>query len=140
MSLVGLLMGKLEVRLCNARSLEQNKMMVKEPGSKSYVESTAVVLLSKEDMDRYAIKNGDRVKVTTKFGSVIVRAYQTDETKKGIALMPNGPWFNSITDPEIDVTGYASLYVLNARIETTTEEVMDAEKLFEKLLGKDADE
>lgn len=133
-------MGKLEVRLCNARSLEQNKMMVKEPGSKSYVESTAVVLLSKEDMDRYAIKNGDRVKVTTKFGSVIVRAYQTDETKKGIALMPNGPWFNSITDPEIDVTGYASLYVLNARIETTTEEVMDAEKLFEKLLGKDADE
>lgn len=136
MSLVGLLMGKLEVRLCNARSLEQNKMMVKEPGSKSYVESTAVVLLSKEDMDRYAIKNGDRVRVATKFGSVVVRAYQTDETKKGIALMPNGPWFNSITDPEIDITGYASYYVLNARIETTTEEVMDAEKL----LGKDANE
>nr|MDO8080156.1 molybdopterin dinucleotide binding domain-containing protein [Candidatus Freyarchaeota archaeon] len=133
-------MGKLEVRLCNARSLEQNKMMVKEPGSKSYVESTAVVLLSKEDMDRYGIKNGDSVKVTTKFGAVVVKAYQTDETKKGIALMPNGPWFNSIADPDIDTTGNNSYYVLNAGIEATNEEVLGTEKLFGKLLGKDANE
>jgi formylmethanofuran dehydrogenase subunit D len=140
MSLVGLLMGKLEVQLCNARSIEQNKMMVKEPGSKSYVESTAVVLLSKEDMDRYGIKNGDSVRVTTKFGVVVVKAYQTDETKKGIALMPNGPWFNSITDPDIDITGNNSYYVLKASIEATSEEVLDTEKLFAKLLGKDANE
>lgn len=133
-------MGKMEVRLCNARSLEQNKMMVKEPGSKSYVESTAVVLLRKEDMDRYGIKNGDKVKVTTKFGAVVVKAYQTDETKKGIALMPNGPWFNSITDPDIDATGNNSYYVLNAAIEATSEEVLDTEKLFAKILGKDANE
>jgi len=71
---------------------------------------------------------------------VVVKAYQTDETKKGVALMPNGPWFNSITDPDIDATGYASYYVLNARIEATTEEVMNAEKLFEKMLGKDVNE
>jgi len=140
MSLAGLLLGKLEVRLCNARSLEQNKMMVEKPGSKSYVDSTAVVLLSKEDMGRYGLKNGDTVKVTTKFGAVVVKAYQTDETKKGLALMPNGPWFNSITDPDIDVTGYNSYYVLNAGIETTNEEVLDTEKLFGKLLGKDANE
>ncbi|WXG41088.1 MAG: molybdopterin dinucleotide binding domain-containing protein [Candidatus Freyarchaeum deiterrae] len=140
MSLVGLLMGKMELRLCNARSLEQNKMMVEKPGSKSYVESTAVVLLGKDDMGHYGLKNGDTVKVTTKFGTVVVKAYQTDETKKGIALMPNGPWFNSITDPDIDVTGFNSYYVLNASIETTNEEVLDTEKFFEKLLREDAHE
>jgi formylmethanofuran dehydrogenase subunit D len=140
MSLVGLLMGKLEVQLCNARSIEQNKMMVEEPGPKSYVDSTAVILLSKEDMGGRGIKNGDNVKVTTKFGTVVVSAYETDETKKGLALMPNGPWFNSITDPDMDVTGNNSCYVLNASIETTKEEVLDTEKLFEKLLGKETDE
>ncbi|MEX2705877.1 MAG: molybdopterin dinucleotide binding domain-containing protein [Candidatus Freyrarchaeum guaymaensis] len=140
MSLVGLLMGKLEVQLCNARSIEQNMMMVEKPGPKSYTDSTAVVLLNKEDMDRFAIKNGDNVKVTTKFGSVVVKAYETDETKKGLALMPNGPWLNSIIDPDMDVTGNNSCYVLKASIETTKEEVLDADKLLEKLLGKDADE
>ncbi|MGQ9720867.1 MAG: molybdopterin dinucleotide binding domain-containing protein [Candidatus Jordarchaeum sp.] len=140
MSLTGLLMGKLEVKLCNARSIEQNKMMVEEPGEKSYVESTAVILLSKEDMGSRGFKNGDNVKVTTKFGKVIVKAYETDETKKGLALMPNGPWFNSIMDPDIDVTGNNSCYVLKASIETTKEEVLNTEKLFATLLGKDADE
>ncbi len=140
MSLVGLLMGKLEILLCNARSIEQNRMMVENPDPKSYVDSTAVILMNKEDMGSRGIKNGDCVKVTTKFGSVVVKAYQTDETKKGLALMPNGPWLNAIIDPDIDVTGSNSCYVLKASIETTKEEVLDPEKLFGKLLGKDAND
>nr|HDO80991.1 hypothetical protein [Candidatus Bathyarchaeota archaeon] len=84
---------------------------------------------SKEDMGKNGVKNGDKVKVTTDHGNVVVKAYESDETKPGLALMPNGPWFNAISEKDIQVTWGEHYYLVKATLEVTSSEVTTLEEI-----------
>ncbi|MBS7288155.1 MAG: hypothetical protein KIH01_05290 [Candidatus Freyarchaeota archaeon] len=136
MSLLRLLAPKTEINICGVRSIEQS-IGKAERGLEGYIETTAVILMHKEDMGKVGVKNGDRVKVSSAYGTVIVKAYETDETNPGLALMPNGPWFNAITEGDIQVTWGGHYYLVRATLEATNKEVTRLEEIEKSFLEED---
>ncbi len=136
MSLLKLLVPKVEIAICSVRSVEQS-IGKAERGLKGYIETTAVILMNKKDMSKIGVKNGDNIKISSASGTVIVKVYETDETKPGLALMPNGPWFNAILEGDMQVTWGKHYYFVKAIVEATSGEVTKFEELEELFLGDD---
>ena len=69
----GMVDQKLKVTLITGRTIDQG--VGKEPGkgSKEYFENAAVCFIDVADMKKLGIRNGTNVRVTTQFGSVIVK-------------------------------------------------------------------
>ncbi|MEM1657772.1 MAG: molybdopterin dinucleotide binding domain-containing protein [Candidatus Jordarchaeales archaeon] len=135
LSLMRLLIPKVEVNVCNVRSVEQS-IRKAERGLAGYFETTAVVLMHKEDMKKIGVKSGDKVKVSSNYGAVIVKVYETDETKPGLVLMPNGPWFNTISGGDIQVTWGEHYYLVRATVEATSKEETKLEDIERDLFGE----
>jgi len=136
LSLLRLLVPKTEIDVCSVRSVEQS-IGKAEKGLEGYIETTAVILMHKEDMRKMGVKNGGKVKVSSAYGSVVVKVYETDETRPGLALMPNGPWFNAITGGDIQVTWGDHYYLVKAMLETTDKEVTRLEEIEENFTRED---
>ncbi len=88
---------KLHATLITGRTIEQGVGKEMGKGSPEYYDSCAVCFFDKSDMIKLGIKNGQTVKVTSKFGSVIVRAqkYQWG-TMPGMVFIPCGLWANAV--------------------------------------------
>lgn len=135
MSLLRLLIPKVEVNVCSVRSVEQS-IGKAERGLVGYLETTAVALMHKEDMKKIGVKNGDRVKISSNYGAVVVKVYETDETKPGLVLMPNGPWFNAISEGDIQVTWGGHYYLVKAVVEATSREETKLEEIEKAFTGE----
>lgn len=118
-----------EVELITGRTLEQGAT-VEEKLSKSYYDSVNYIELSEEDYNSLGLKEGDRVKVKTKFGEVVVFA-KKGELSKGIAFMPLGPYANLVIDPNTAGTGMPRFKGVKARIEKTEERVLNINEVLE---------
>jgi formylmethanofuran dehydrogenase subunit D len=92
---------KLRATLITGRTIEQGVGKEMGKGSIEYYESSAVCFFDKSDMIKLGIKNNSIVKVTSKFGSVIVKAqkYPWGEMP-GIVFIPCGTWANAICGDE----------------------------------------
>jgi len=99
------------------------------------MESVAVCEMNKEDMKKLGIKNGDRVKVTTEFGSVVLTAKKSRRIRSsGTAFVPYGPWANCIMGSDTDGTGMPLLKGVPARVEPTDEEVLSIRDLIGSIM------
>ncbi len=88
---------KLHATLITGRTIEQGVGKEMGKGSIEYYESSAVCFFDKADMVKLGIKNGTNVRVTSKFGSVIVKAqkYQWG-VMPGMVFIPCGSWANAV--------------------------------------------
>ncbi len=125
--------------LVTGRTIEQG--VGKEHGkmSKDYVENVAVCYLDPQDLKKLKIKEKTPVQVSTKYGSIVVRALKS---RRGphplIIFMPYGPWANAIVSPDTDSLGMPSLKGLAAEIEPALDKsVLSLEELLEKQFGKE---
>ncbi|MEM2906299.1 MAG: molybdopterin dinucleotide binding domain-containing protein [Candidatus Bathyarchaeia archaeon] len=105
--------------------------------SAAYKDSVAVCEFDSKDLDRLGTKAGRNVKVSTKHGSVVVKAVLTGQgPHPGIAFIPYGPWASMVTSPSTQGTGMPTTKGLKASIEPTDEPVLDLQSLLQKsLLG-----
>ena len=125
----------MRVTILTGRTIDQG--CGKEIGkmSKEYVESVAVCEMNEEDMKRLRIKDGDRVKVTTEFGSVVLTAKKSRRIRSpGTAFVPYGPWANCIMGSDTDGTGMPLLKGVPARLEPTDEEVSSIRDLINSIM------
>lgn len=102
------------------------------------MESVAVCQMDPEDMRELGIKENKNVRVTTDFGSVVVKAVKS---KRGphpkVIFIPYGPWANALVDPETSGIGMPSFKGIPAEVEPAlTERVLSLPELLEKLFGK----
>ena len=89
---------KLRATLITGRTIEQGVGKEMGKGSIEYYDSAAVCFFDKSDMIKLGIKNGSTVKVSSKWGSVIVKAQRYPwGTMPGMVFMPCGLWANAIT-------------------------------------------
>ena len=132
----------MKVSLVTGRTIDQG--CSKESGklSPEYMDYAATCELDPEDMKKLKVREGRNVKVTTKFGSVIVKVKKSRrEPHPGVVFIPYGPWSNVIVDPKTHGTGMPSLKGIDAHIEPTKEEVLDLKSLLLKYYGgKSAEE
>ena len=128
----------LRFKLLTGRTIDQG--CGKEHGklSNEYFCSVAVCQMNHLDMKDIGIHDGDKVKVTTNNGSVILKAYKSNRLqKRGFIFVPYGPWSNVLMSSETGATGMPLLKGHIASVELTNQEVLSVDRLIIQLYGKD---
>jgi formylmethanofuran dehydrogenase subunit D len=88
---------KLRLTLITGRTIDQGVGKEMGKGSKEYFDTASLCFLDKVDMIKLGVKSGINMQVTSKFGSVIVKAKQFPRgSNPGIIFMPCGLWANAV--------------------------------------------
>ena len=121
----------MQVTLLTGRTIEQG--VGKEQGkvSDEYFESVAVCYIDPDDLRKLGIKEESNILVSTKFGSVVVKAAKSLRgPHEGIVFIPYGPWANAVVSNETDSIGMPSLKGIPARIDPApTEPILSLKEL-----------
>ena len=91
------------------------------------------IQLCPEDGEKLGLKEGNRVKVTTDFGSVIVAWVPEKGLDSGLVFFPYGPWANQVYSSTTGSTGMPLMKGIPATITPTDEKVLSIEEIVEKL-------
>lgn len=116
-------MPKLRVSLSTGRTISQGQGKEYGKLSEEYWKSVAICELDPDDMKNLGVREKDNVKITTDFGSVVVRAMKSARgPHPGVIFIPYGPWANLLVNPRTHGTGMPSLRGLPAEVEPAPEE------------------
>jgi len=92
---------KLTAILITGRTIDQGVGKEMGKGSQEYFDSSALCFIDEADMKKLGIKGKTNVKVTSKYGSVIVKAEKNPYgSNPGLVFIPCGLWANAICGDE----------------------------------------
>jgi len=92
---------KLHVVLITGRTIDQGVGKEMGKGSKEYFDSSAVCFIDQADLNKLGIKSRTNVKVTSKYGQVVVKALKNPYgSNPGMIFIPCGTWANAICGDE----------------------------------------
>ena len=92
---------KLRAILITGRTIDQGVGKELGKGSKEYFDSAALCFIDEADMKKLGIKSRSNVKVTSKYGSVIVKVVKNPYgSNPGLVFIPCGLWANAICGDE----------------------------------------
>jgi formylmethanofuran dehydrogenase subunit D len=131
-------MTRIRVTLLTGRTIEQGT--AKECGklSSQYRESVAICEMDPADLRELGVKDNSNVKVSTEFGSVVVKAKESRRWPHSkIVYMPYGIWANTVVDPYTHGTGMPSFKGISAEVEPAPgEEVPTVHQILKQTLGR----
>jgi len=131
---------KLRVTLITGRTIEQGVGKEMGKGSIEYYDSAAVCFFDKADLVKLGIKSGTSVRVSSKYGSVIVKArkYQWG-VMPGMVFMPCGSWANAICGNETFSMGMPLFKGFPVEVEAAPNEpVLTLDELLMKEFGRNS--
>jgi formylmethanofuran dehydrogenase subunit D len=131
---------KLRATLITGRTIEQGVGKELGKGSVEYYDSCAVCFFDKSDMQKLGIRNGSIVKVTSKYGSVIVKAQKYPwGTNPGMVFIPCGSWANVITGDDTYSMGMPLFKGFPVEVEPAPNEpVLTLEELLLNQFGRNS--
>ncbi len=92
---------KLRAILITGRTIDQGVGKEMGKGSKEYFDSSSICIIDESDMKKLGIKSRANVRVTSKYGSVIVKAAKNPYgSNPGLVFIPCGLWANAICGDE----------------------------------------
>ena len=92
---------KLTAILITGRTIDQGVGKEMGKGSKEYFDSSALCFIDEADMQKLGIKGRSNVKVTSKYGSVIVKVTKNPYgNNPGLIFIPCGLWANAVCGDE----------------------------------------
>ena len=92
---------KLQATLITGRTIDQGVGKEMGKGSKEYFDSAALCFIDESDMKKLGVKSRANVKVTSKYGSVIVKAAKNPYgSNPGLVFIPCGLWANAVCGDE----------------------------------------
>ena len=99
-------MAKIQLNLISGRTIQQGVAIEGGKEKPAYREACGIIELDAEDFKKLGIYRNTNVRVTSPYGSVIVKAVDaTQGPHPGLGWIPMGPWANSITNPNTYSTG-----------------------------------
>lgn len=120
-------MLRLEVSLLTGRTINQGREKEFSKFSEEYMKSVAVCEIDPKDMEKLGLRENVNVRVTTRFGSVILRAKKSLRgPHPGIVFIPYGAWANIIIGTKTHSIGMPSFKGIKAEIEPTPQEKVSA--------------
>ncbi|MCL2476750.1 molybdopterin dinucleotide binding domain-containing protein [Candidatus Bathycorpusculum sp.] len=133
---------KLRATLITGRTIEQGVGKELGKGSEEYYVGCAVCFFDKSDMVKLGIKNGSIVRVTSKYGSVIVKAQKYRwGVMPGMVFMPCGSWANVICGDETYTMGMPLYRGFPVEVEAAPDQaVLTLEELLMQQFGRNSDE
>jgi formylmethanofuran dehydrogenase subunit D len=129
MSFFKMILTSIDVLLTTIRTIKQGMKGDADKESDEYFNETAIVLLHKNDMKKLSIITDTSVKIRTKYGDVVVKAKESEETKEGIALVPVGLWANMVTGSHVQSNEIPQFKNIPAKIETTEDSPSNIKRL-----------
>ena len=130
---------RLKVTLLTGRTIEQGVGKEQGKASNDYMESVAVCYIDPEDLKLLRIKEKTNVQVSTKHGSVVVKALKSPRgSQHGAVFIPYGPWANAVVCPETNGVGMPSFKGTPAEIEPAADKpILDLKQLLNEQFGKE---
>ena len=131
---------KLRVTLITGRTIDQGVGKELGKGTKEYFDSAAVCFIDKADLEKLGIKSRTNVKVTSKYGSVVVKAKKNPYgSNPGIVFIPCGSWANAICGDETYSMGMPLFKGFTVEVEVAPDEpVLTLNELLKKEYGKES--
>ena len=91
---------KLHAILITGRTIDQGVGKEMGKGSKEYFDSSSICFIDEADMKKIGLRSRTNVKVTSKYGKVIVKALKNPYgSNPGIVFIPCGVWANEQSNP-----------------------------------------
>jgi formylmethanofuran dehydrogenase subunit D len=131
--------SKLRVTLLTGRTIEQGVGKERGKASKDYFDSVAVCYVDSEDLKRLRVREGTSVRVSTDYGSIILKAMKSPRgPHPSTIFIPYGAWANAVVDPETDSIGMPSFKGIQAEIEPAIDKVvLGLSELLREQFGKE---
>ncbi len=126
----------MKVILLTGRSLLQG--VGKEHGKTSdrYRESTSICELHPKDLEKLGIMAGTHVRVTTQFGSIVLRGTSSTSIQhQGIIFIPYGPYASMLMGASTDSTGMPTFKDVQAEVESASgDKILSVTEILEEYL------
>ncbi len=132
-------LSKLKVVLVTGRSIEQGVSKERGKISDEYFQSVATCHMDPDDMKELGVKEGANVRVTTEFGSVVVKAVKSKRTPhKGTVFIPYGPWASIVVNPTTSSVGMPYFKGIPAEVEVAPKEepILSLRELLRRHFGR----
>ncbi|MEM3437521.1 MAG: molybdopterin dinucleotide binding domain-containing protein [Nitrososphaerales archaeon] len=129
---------KFKAILLTGRSLKQGMGKELSKVSDKYMESVSVCEVHPKDAEELGLKEGDSIRVTTQFGSIVVKCNISQNiAKPGVVFIPYGPYANMIMGPDTDSSGMPSFKGITAEVEPAPQEkVLSVKELLSEYLKR----
>lgn len=121
----------MELILNTVRRMENDQAKEFAVGDKtSLKDNLAITFLNPLDLGKINPGNKPHLKISSKFGEVIVKALRHEDVTQGTILMPNSIWSNQITGIENLELKYKNIIV---NIEPTEEPITSFDTIIRKI-------
>jgi formylmethanofuran dehydrogenase subunit D len=129
---------KLHATLITGRTIDQGVGKERGKGSKEYFDNAALCFLDEIDMKKLGIKSRTNVQVTTRFGSVVVKAMKYPRgSMRGLVFMPCGSWANVVCGDDTYSMGMPLFKGFPVEVEPApTQPVLSLRELMKKEYGR----
>jgi len=113
-----------EILITTYRDIFQVEALERDRFGEEYKKLSAVITMSKNDLQKTGFKSGDRVKLSNNNGTVVVEVKESKKNESGgLAFMVNSPWSNTLISGETDGKGIPEFKYIMARISLSKEEI-----------------
>jgi formylmethanofuran dehydrogenase subunit D len=127
----------INLNLISGRSIQQGVAIEGGKEKPAYRAAAGIIELDPSDLKRLGAWRNTNVKVTSDYGSVVVKAIETTQgPHPGLGFIPMGPWANSIVNPNTYSTGMPTFKGVPVKVEVAINEpVMLGIELVQKQCG-----
>lgn len=129
---------KLHATLISGRTIDQGVGKEMGKGSQEYFDSAAICFIDPADMAKLGIRSRTNVQITSKYGSVVVKALKNAMgSNPGIVFIPCGLWANAISGDETYGMGMPLFKGFPVEVEPAPNEpVLTLNELLKKEYGR----
>lgn len=116
-------MAKIALNLISGRTIQQGVAMEGGKEKDAYRKACGIIEMDKSDLKKLGAWRNTNVRVTSKYGSVVVKAIEaTQGPHPGLGYIPMGPWANAIVDPNTYSTGMPTFKGVPVEVEVAMNE------------------
>jgi len=113
----------INLNLITGRSIQQGVAIEGGKEKPAYRTAAGIIELDPSDLKRLGAWRNTNVKVTSEYGSVVVKAIETTQgPHPGLGFIPMGPWANSIVNPNTYSTGMPTFKGVPVKVEVAINE------------------
>jgi formylmethanofuran dehydrogenase subunit D len=126
-----------EMLITTYRDIFQVEALERDRFGEDYKKLSAVINMSKNDMQKMDFKSGDHLKLSNNYGSVVVEVKESKKNEPGgVAFMVASPWSNSLISGKTDGKGIPEFKHIMAKISLSKEEITPISDLIGAFTGR----
>jgi formylmethanofuran dehydrogenase subunit D len=118
-----------DITIITYRDVFQSSACEEDRYGKECERLSAMVMLDADEMKRMGIHDGVNVRLTSKWGSIVVKAvFSPRQEQKGIGFMVNSPWSNALVSDET-TDGIPEFKNIKVNIKVSHEKIVSLREL-----------